>query len=97
MLYWRQGYSGASRRERRVLVEGELKAKRLFLEKVVGYLCELSDSGLADCADLKARCRLSQWARGEGVLLACYRCTVNRPGVTGGFNWRLPYVRSSRR
>lgn len=91
-----QGLKSATPAERWVLLEAEIQAERVFLQEIVGVLCALSDSGLAECADLTVACECEWWVRTDSSLFSSLKCVANRPGATRRFKWRLPRVPRTR-
>lgn len=89
-MKWRgtQELIRAARGERHAILEAERKAERVFVEEIVSVLCALSDSGLADCSDLKASCSVRGWGRTERFICFTIKCSANRPGACRTFNWR---------
>lgn len=93
---WFQGLKSATPGERWSLLEAEIKAERLFVQEIVGVLCALSPSGLTDCRDLHATCRIRRWSRNGASLFSTIKCTANRPGASREYRWRLHRVPGTR-
>lgn len=95
-ITWRRGLKGADNGERQALLEAEAKAERVYVQEIVGRLCALSDTGLADCSSLVVACRTRRWGRVQPFLYSSIECIAAHPSAKREYSWRLRRVPGTR-
>ena len=86
---WRKGLSGATSRERLVLLQAEAIARERAFGEWYSARCEEFDSILVDATDLDVRSVRLEWARCDGHLLIILRCFARDPGRVRTYRWRV--------
>ena len=91
---WRRGWRTVLGRtdswERGFLLDSESYAERKVLEAEVSRRCWASHIGLADCRDVRARCRLRRWARHGRRIYVEHSCLLQPTGERTTVRLRSP-------
>jgi hypothetical protein len=66
--HWRNGLSGASNKERAVLIDAERRAREKAFGEAYQARCDAAGSLLVDARDLSVRSTRVVWGRADGCL-----------------------------
>ena len=86
---WRTGLSGASNRERLVILYCERNAKQLCTQQWYEQRCTQFGSLICDATDLHVHTCKVTWSRYRGDLLLILRCFARDPRRICTYRWRV--------
>ena len=86
---WRKGLSGATGKERLVLLQAEQVARERAFGEAYQERCEATGSILCDAHDLAIRSTTVEWTRTGGHLLVILRVHHRSAGRVRTFRWRV--------